>query len=468
MTILVAIANYGTGNRKFVERLIQEYREMPFDTHVVILSDREKDFGDDAEVRVGLPAKDPWSLPFAHKQLFAERVDDYDLYIYSEDDTLITERNIQAFLDATAVVPHPRIAGFMRYEEAPNGERTCSTVHSWYRWKPETVERIGGYMVAEYTNAHAAAFLLTQKQLRHAIESGGFVVEPHSEHYDLPCTAATDPYTQCGMAKVIPISHLDDFLLHHMPNKYVGKLGIPLSELNAQIALLCRLDGSRGAQLFPPEKLFGHSLYNKSYYEIVDGELVDELPRAGTVLSIGCGSGSLEAELVRRGLLVSAICLDEVIAESARSRGIDVLSHRRCPDGEISIAETAAGRTFDIVLLSNVLQHMKDPQQLLRDVSRVTSPTGTVVGTAPNFGKLPRRTAARELRRLGYADTLLHPTDAKLVRRWLAHSGFAGRVTSHRIKPRFRTLSRLSGGLFDGLLADEVLFVGSHQYKRIQ
>lgn len=116
MKILVAIANHGTKNMGYLATLLNEYRSMPFDTDIVVLSNIPKDLGSDVEVILGCPTKDPWSLPFGHKEVFADRISDYDLFIYSEDDTLITERNIRAFLKAVEVLPKQEIPGFIRFE----------------------------------------------------------------------------------------------------------------------------------------------------------------------------------------------------------------------------------------------------------------------------------------------------------------------------------------------------------------
>ena len=70
---------------------------------------------------VGLPTKDPWSLPFGYKTIFGERMSQYDLFIYSEDDTLITERNIDAFVKVTKILPEEYIAGFIRHEISETG-----------------------------------------------------------------------------------------------------------------------------------------------------------------------------------------------------------------------------------------------------------------------------------------------------------------------------------------------------------
>ena len=114
MKVLVAIANYGSKNQAYLERLVNEYKSMSYDIDIVVLSNIPKELSPDIEVRVGLPAKNPWSLPFRHKELFAERIDEYDLFIYSEDDTLIKQENIEAFVRVQEILSENEIAGFLR------------------------------------------------------------------------------------------------------------------------------------------------------------------------------------------------------------------------------------------------------------------------------------------------------------------------------------------------------------------
>jgi hypothetical protein len=70
MKLLVAIASYGTSNDRYLKRLVEEYRSMSYGVDIVVLSNVAKPV-EGAEVRVGMPTKDPWSLPFAHKQVLA-------------------------------------------------------------------------------------------------------------------------------------------------------------------------------------------------------------------------------------------------------------------------------------------------------------------------------------------------------------------------------------------------------------
>jgi hypothetical protein len=314
--VLVAIASYGTSNDRYLERIIQEYRSMAFAVDIVVLSNIVKPIPG-IECLVGLPTKNPWSLPFAHKKLFADRRDCYDLFIYSEDDILVTERNLRAWLEVNASLADDEIAGFLRFELGSNGERSYPDAHAHFHWDPSSIRRRGIYTLAHFTNEHAACYVLTGAQLRKAMDSGGFDVPPHEGKYDLLCTAATDPNTQCGLTKLIPVSHLGVFTVHHMSNRYVGKMGVTAEEFCRQTDALLQVAQNDGRikPLLPAETRLWRGAYSKDYYEPVTEQVTSLIPKtARNVLSIGCGSGATERWLVEKGLRVAAIPLVPIIA----------------------------------------------------------------------------------------------------------------------------------------------------------
>src|SRR5258708_28390428 len=93
--LLVAIASYGTNNDSYLARLIEENQAMPLSVRIVVLSNLQKPVPAGVELIVGMPTKDPWSLPFAHKNVLTEGINNHDLFIDSEYDTLMTYRHIQ-------------------------------------------------------------------------------------------------------------------------------------------------------------------------------------------------------------------------------------------------------------------------------------------------------------------------------------------------------------------------------------
>src|SRR3990172_4556724 len=128
---------------------------MNLDISIVVLSNLRKDVGRDIEVVVGLPTRNPMSLPFAHKPIFADRLEQYDLFIYSEDDILISERNIVAFRQSQDLLHKDEIAGFLRTERAPDGTIYFPDVHGRFHWDPGSVSRRADRHFAFFSNEHS-------------------------------------------------------------------------------------------------------------------------------------------------------------------------------------------------------------------------------------------------------------------------------------------------------------------------
>lgn len=407
---------------------------MSFHVDIVILSNEPKELGSNVEVLVGLPTRNPWSLPFAHKSLFAQRIGDYDLFIYSEDDTLITEKNICAFLDSTRHLPGNQLPGFLRYETAPDGSRHISSAHGRFHWQPESVKQVGGDIFARFTNDHSACFILTREQLERAIASGGFLVEPYEGQYGMLETAATDPYTRCGFTKVINISRIGDFLLPHLPNKYIGVLGIEYPAFMATIEALKEIvAGKRPAtSALPNRQLPDMPPWLKSFYEPCSRELIDLIPKgARSILSLGIGTGATESELVRLNYDVTAIPLDSVICAPAEAAGVKTV-HGDLAQG----LETLRDRRFDCVMIRSLLYLQEDPETLVLKAASLLADGGCLLIREPNFGnvqtyggrllKTQRHQAAGSYKKNGVT-----PVTSGRVRRWLKAAGMPARQVIH-------------------------------------
>jgi hypothetical protein len=318
--------------------------------------------------------------------VFGDHVDQHDLFIYSEDDTEVTERNINAFLELTPFLADNEIAGYLRYELDAEGNRSFSGFHGPFHWRPESIRIRGAHIAAEFSNDHAAFYLLTQKQLKRCIASGGFLRAPCEGRYDMLCTAATDPYTNCGFQKVIGVSNPEDFLIHHRPNRYIGQLGISDTDFNDQIEILRRISQRQhpASSLGIQETKLKNAKWSKGYYDPPRRELLARIPSgARTVLSIGCGWGATEAALAERGLIVTAIPLDSVIGAVAARRGLDVL-YGSLPE---SLGQLQ-GRQFDAVLLTNLLHLFATPDRIIADCAACVAQNGMLLTTGPNFDRL--------------------------------------------------------------------------------
>ncbi|MGQ9690928.1 MAG: class I SAM-dependent methyltransferase [Thermoproteota archaeon] len=379
--VLVAIANYGEGNRNYLQHLIDEYRKMPINCDIVILSDRPKDFDSGVEVLVGLPTSNPWSLPFSHRKLFRQKLDEYDWFIYSEDDTLMTWPSLKACMSANDVLLDSEIPGFMRKEIGPDGQIFFSTCHSHFRWIPGSVRERGGELWAYYTNEHSACFVISRKQLKKAIDSGGFSIEPHEGRYDMLCTASTDIYTRCGMERIICLDRISEFTLHHLPNKYVGKMGLPANEMAWQLEALKRIHAGElpKEEMLNPESNYPFGYGSKKLREEPDPILLDIIKSLkGYLLVWGAGDGYLEQSFLDSSRKVGVVALNSVMAQCCSHRGLEVI-------GMGSLRSLTSDIKADTLVTVDILQLVSSPVECLAQLRNWLKLKGVLIIRVPNF-----------------------------------------------------------------------------------
>jgi 2-polyprenyl-3-methyl-5-hydroxy-6-metoxy-1,4-benzoquinol methylase len=304
---------------------------------------------------------------------------------------------------------------------------------------------------------------LTQEQLRRAIKSGGYLVDAHQGRYDLLCTAATDPYTQCGFKKYVCISHLDDFLVHHLPNKYVGTtFGVGDPELRRQVGALLRIgqNGQHAVSLFESETKLKKSAYSKDYYEQAKPEVLSAIPQGvRSVLSIGCGWGLTESQLAEKGLRVSAVPLDPVIPGGAEAAGVEIIH------GDLAGArQRLADRKFDCLLFCNVLHLVPNPVEALSSYASLLSVGGAAIAVTPNMARLPAtwnslRGYASIAARGGHERTGVHRVSRRILRGWFGSAGMKIEKIVHLPRKRNTKVRQIAFRLLGCWMANELVVV---------
>lgn len=104
----------------------------------------------------------------------------------------------------------------------------------------------------------------------------------------------------------------------------------------------------------------------------------------GPVLDVGCGDGTLLAFLRSGGVRGTGTDFSEVAVHAARGRGVDARLHDAVKD-----PLPFRDRSFGTVVLLDVLEHLYDPDALLREAVRVSS-RDVIVGV-PNFNSFVAR-----------------------------------------------------------------------------
>jgi len=100
------------------------------------------------------------------------------------------------------------------------------------------------------------------------------------------------------------------------------------------------------------------------------------------ILDFGCGDGAFSFQLSSRGALVSGIDLAEEAVAFAR------LQHQKLSTGAEFFVESCyathfADATFDGVISTDVIEHVREPERFLAEIHRVLRPGGVAVISTP-------------------------------------------------------------------------------------
>jgi 2-polyprenyl-3-methyl-5-hydroxy-6-metoxy-1,4-benzoquinol methylase len=112
-------------------------------------------------------------------------------------------------------------------------------------------------------------------------------------------------------------------------------------------------------------------------------------PGITTVCDLGCGPGYLASRLGATGLQVLGVDASDVLLATANQHhATDRVSFARCVIGETSADVFAPGRKFDLVVSSDVIEHLPLPTTLMRTASDLLRPGGIFICCTPYHGYL--------------------------------------------------------------------------------
>jgi len=118
---------------------------------------------------------------------------------------------------------------------------------------------------------------------------------------------------------------------------------------------------------------------NKSVLESLPSDL-------GHFLDLGCGAGEIGRRVGGRFQTAVGITYSERELQAARPHFTRVIAH----DLDTPLPADLGG-PFDVVVASHVLEHLRDPERLLRDVRTHMRPGGLLVVALPNLMYYPSR-----------------------------------------------------------------------------
>ncbi|MEW5739582.1 MAG: class I SAM-dependent methyltransferase [Myxococcota bacterium] len=116
--------------------------------------------------------------------------------------------------------------------------------------------------------------------------------------------------------------------------------------------------------------------------------------RPGRMLEVGCGLGLFLEAARERGWSPRGIDFTPAFVERARARGIEV-------ECAAPLEATFLDEQYECVLLLNILEHLYEPVEVLRQVFSALRPGGVVAIGVPNEGGLTARVGNLDFRAQG-------------------------------------------------------------------
>ncbi len=114
---------------------------------------------------------------------------------------------------------------------------------------------------------------------------------------------------------------------------------------------------------------------------------LDRMVPGRSLLDVGCGPGSITADLARRVAPGRVTAVDasaeavELARASAREAGADNIEFRVGDVHDLDLPDDA----FDVVHAHQVLQHVADPVRALTEMRRVARPGGVVAACDSDY-----------------------------------------------------------------------------------
>lgn len=234
MKILCLIVSFGTYQDNFLIKQMDELQSSTqynfefvvfctntnaLDGKNVTYSVYKKDIGFDLTLQ-----------PYIYLQQRINDLKNYDYFLYTENDILITESNINSCIKFNKKLEnHGACCGFIRYEIKDGETYILDFIHPINK----IVSVDGCEYICTQQNVHSGCWLLSYNQLqsisKNFIHNIGHTLEDRASNV---YKSNKWPGSNWGIEKLIPKNNFSDLLVHHMPNKYVVDLNTPHGKLH--------------------------------------------------------------------------------------------------------------------------------------------------------------------------------------------------------------------------------------------
>lgn len=106
------------------------------------------------------------------------------------------------------------------------------------------------------------------------------------------------------------------------------------------------------------------------------------------ILDVGCGNGNIALPFAALGYHVTGVDLDAAAIQRATEASSRVSQSVRWLHGSVQLV---AGETFDVIIASEVIEHLAQPVEFLQSLRRLCAPDGLLLASVPNGKSVEER-----------------------------------------------------------------------------
>ena len=173
---------------------------------------------------LALPASLKFDMTMQHRHEMRNRIDDFDVFVYAEDDIHVEVRHVMTYYHEALKLQKADhgdkyVLGWQRFEK--NGIGMGADQVMWENGVDSyhAVE-IGGELYVTMVNPHAGAWIATRDELKqHHRQCHILSVPKTAGSFTRVRAGGWNLYLNCGRRKVMPVKNIANFLIHHLPDK---------------------------------------------------------------------------------------------------------------------------------------------------------------------------------------------------------------------------------------------------------
>jgi 2-polyprenyl-3-methyl-5-hydroxy-6-metoxy-1,4-benzoquinol methylase len=125
-----------------------------------------------------------------------------------------------------------------------------------------------------------------------------------------------------------------------------------------------------------------------SYFEEVNQGIIKFTGENQRILDVGCGFGALGEELKKRGNYAVGLDVSQYAINIAKKR----IDEAYLTDvTQVETVPLSQEEQFDLIIFADILEHVYNPLQLLKDYRPYLKSTGHIIVSVPNIASWPVR-----------------------------------------------------------------------------